>query len=554
MVNAAHHSGWTVSRRVGGQGRARILTVHGRPRGRAAMSVDDTARTGQHRGLAMADELLPGLPGELWQQVRSAVVPPYLRALFRRISVPISLRVELPEETSGLPATTLALLKLSARGITLTKPEVVRVAAEAPPRVILGHGERSLTMGPDELAAPFQPLARQIAEVLLGQAEAAEALERFAREAPRQDALRRLTRAMLATHSIDRLRTITLLGMTAGGVLGFSRAALLVYDEDSRTLVGSSAIGPYDDDEAQRIWDAIETHDKTIEEMIADHAASAVDSRFEEFVRTLDCSLEDAAQDDEVVQALAASGPLRFVREKPVNPAIAALSPPQEFLVCAIKLRGKPLGVVVADNRYTLAPIDISALDFISFLLDAAALVSENLRLLESVETLARHDALTGLFNRREFETRMGEEQSRAQRLGSQCALLLLDVDSFKAVNDTYGHKAGDELLQSIGVLLRSTLRAHDIVARFGGDEFAVLVTDTNTEHVLAIAQRIGVQALGQGISLSVGGAVWPRDNLDMSVLFAEADAQLYEAKHGGRCRACIEGAQALVFELSGSE
>lgn len=500
----------------------------------------------------MADDRIPGLPAELLQQVRSAVVPPYLRALFRRISVPIGLRVELPEGSSGLPATMLALLKLSARGVTLTPPEVAIVGAEAPPRVVLKHGENSLTLGPDELAAPGQPLARQIAEQLLGKSEAAEALERFAREAPRQDALRRLTRAMLATQSIDRLRYITLLGMTARSVLGFSRAALMVYDEDSRTLVGTSAIGPYDDDEAQGIWDAIEAHDKTLEDRIADYAANEVESRFEEFVRTLECSLEDATPDDEVQAALAASGPLRFVRERPVNPVIAALKPPREFLVCAIKLRGKPLGVVVADNRYTRASIDPSALDFISFLLDAAALVLENLRLLESVETLARHDGLTGLFNRREFETRMQEEQSRAQRLGSQCGLLLLDVDHFKAVNDTYGHKAGDELLQTVGVLLRSTLRAHDIVARFGGDEFAVLVTDTNAEQVVAIAARVGTQALEQGISLSIGASVWPRDNLDTSVLFAEADAKMYEAKRGGRCRACIDGAEGdVIFELT---
>lgn len=500
----------------------------------------------------MTDERLPGLPGELLQQVRAAVVPPYLRALFRRISVPIGLRIEVPEGSSGLPSMMLALLKLSVRGITLKPPEVVQVGPEAPPRVILKHDERSLTLGPDELADPGHPLARQIAEVLLGKAEAAEALERFAREAPRQDALRRMTRAMLATQSIDRLRTITLLGMTAGSVLGFSRAALLVYDEDSRTLVGTSAIGPYDEDEAQEIWDAIETIDKTLEDRIAELAASETESRFEEFVRTLECSLEDAAPDDEIQAALAANGPLRFVRERPVNPAIVALAPPKEFLVCAIKLRSRPLGVVIADNRYTLAPIDRSALDFISFLLDAAALVSENLRLTESVETLARHDALTGLFNRREFETRLQEEQSRAQRLGSQCGLLLLDVDHFQAVNDTYGRKAGDELLQTVGVLLRSTLRAHDIVARFGGDEFAVLVTDTNAEQVTAIAARVGTQALEQGISLSVGASVWPRDNLDASVLFAEADTKLYEAKHGGRCRACIDHVEGdVIFELT---
>ena len=181
-------------------------------------------------------------------------------------------------------------------------------------------------------------------------------------------------------------------------------------------------------------------------------------------------------------------------------------------------------------------------------MLDAAALVLENLRLLESVETLARHDGLTGLFNRREFETRMQEEQSRAQRLGSQCALLLLDLDHFKALNHDQGHKAGDELLQAVGVLLRSTLRSHDIVARFGGDEFAVLVTDTNAEQAVAIARRIGAQALEQGISLSIGGSLWPRDNEDTSVLFAEADACLSAAKRDGRGRVHIEGVAGAVF------
>ena len=530
-------------------GDGRLREIGGRAG--AATSVDADAATGQHHGLPMSDARYPGMAPELVQRVRSASVPPYLRALFRRIAVPVGLVVEVPAGLTALPSAVLQLIKLAGQGTALTPAVLVPAAVDASVRAFLEREGRRLELGVELLASGRTTLARRLAEALLGPEETGEVLERFAREAPRQDALRRLTRAMLATQSIDRLRYITLLGLTAGGVLGFSRAALLVYDEDSRTLVGTSAIGPNDDDEAHRIWDAIETLDKTLEEKIADYAANEVDSRFEEFVRTLECSLEDVSEDDEVQAALAASGPLRFVRDRPVNPMIAALAPPAEFLVCAIKLRGKPLGVVVADNRYTLAPIDISALDFISFLLDAAALVSENLRLLESVETLARHDALTGLFNRREFETRMQEEQSRAQRLGSLCGLLLLDVDHFKAVNDTYGHKAGDELLQTVGVLLRSTLRAHDIVARFGGDEFAVLVTDTNTEQVLAIAQRIGVQALEQGISLSIGGAVWPRDNLDNSSLFAEADAQLYEAKNGGRCRASVDGSGGLVFELT---
>ena len=515
----------------------------------------------------MLDARSPGVPAELLQRVRAASVPPYLRALFRRLSVPVALIVELPAGATSLPAMALQLCKLAQQGTKLEGPKFESVAATASPRVRLEHAGRSLVLDHEALVAGNVPLARQVAAELLDRAETAEALERFAREAPRQDALRRLTRAMLETQSIERLRQITLLGMTSSAALGFDRAALFVHDEEARAVVGSSAIGPYDDDEAHQVWEAIELHDKTLEELIAEHVAGETESRFEAFVRTLEYDIDQAVPGDEVAAALAASGPLVFTRSmrrsgplaasglftlpQPVSPVIAALDPPDEFMVSAIKLRGKALGVVVADNRYSRAPIEREALASVGFLLDASALVLENLRLLESVETLARHDGLTGLFNRREFETRMQEEQSRAQRLGSRCALLLLDVDHFRAVNEEQGARAGDEMLQMVGVLLRSTLRAHDIVARLGGDLFAVLVTDTTAEQVVAIVRRVGALALEQGISLSVGGSLWPRGNEDTSVLYAEADGALYAAKRGGRGRARIEGAaeDSVLFQ-----
>ncbi len=495
----------------------------------------------------MSDARFPGMPPELVQRVRAAPVPPYMRALFRRLGVAIELVVELPVDATTLPATALQLCNMAGQS-ALEVVTVVHVPAGASPRVRLEHAGRTLVLDGDALVAGNVQLARRIAAELLDPSETADALERFAREAPRQDALRRLTRAMLETSSVDRLRQITLLGLTSPAALGLDRAAMFVYDEEARALVGSSAIGPFDDEEAHRMWAAAELHERSLEAGIVEQTASDDESRFEAFVRTLECDLVGAAEGDEIVAALAASAPLVFTRARPVSPVIRELAPPEEFLVSAIKLRGRPLGLVVADNRYSGAPLEREALGFIGFLLDAAALVLENLRLLESVETLARHDGLTGLFNRREFETRMQEEQSRAQRLGSQCALLLLDLDHFKALNQEQGPKAGDELLQSVGVLLRSTLRAHDIVARFGGDEFAVLVTDTNAEQAVAIARRIGAQALEQGISLSVGGSLWPRDNEDTSVLFAEADACLFAAKRAGRGRVHVEGVAGAVF------
>ena len=496
----------------------------------------------------MSDARFPGMAPELVTRVLAAAVPPYMRALFRRLSVPVGLVVVAPEGVTSLPAIALQLCNLGGQGTALGAVRLEPAPPGTPARVRLEYGGRALELDAPALEAGDVPLARRIAAELLGPEEAADALERFAHEAPRQDALRRLTRLMLDTTSIERLRQITLLGMTSGAALGLDRAALFVYDEEARALVGSSAIGPHDAAEAGILREALGP-DRGLEELLVDDPGHGSEGRFEGFVRTLECQVAGAAEGDEVAAALAASGPLVFTRARPISPVIVALAPPEEFVVSAIKLRGKPLGVVVADNRFSGAPIEREALGFISFLLDAAALVLENLRLLESVETLARHDALTGLFNRREFETRMQDEQSRAQRLGSHCALLLLDLDHFKALNEAQGQRAGDELLQAVGVLLRSTLRSHDIVARFGGDEFAVLITDTNPEQLVAIARRIGAQALEQGISLSVGGSLWPRDNEDTSILFAEADAALYAAKRDGRGRVVVHGvADASVF------
>lgn len=492
----------------------------------------------------MSAPAFTGIPEALAAAVRAVDVPRDLRRLFDRVNLPIALEAALP--ATGAPKLALQLVHLATEGASL-RLKTVEVAAH--PRVRLVYGSKDMSLEADDFEAGTSALAGRIALTLLNQAEAARALERFAREAPRQEALRRLTRAMLATSSINRLRTIMLLGMTSGLALGFSRAALFVYDEDGRALVGESAIGPADAEEAAQ---AMIRPDGRLEQVLA--AAGEVDPRFEGFVRTIAVDVTTDPK-DEVGLALAASGPLLFTREQPVNPAIAALAPPREFLVSAIRLRGKPIGIVVADNRYAETPIDPECREFVGFLLDTAALASENLRLVESVETLARHDALTGLFNRREFESRMAEEQSRCLRVLSQCGLLLFDVDHLQRVNDARGHKAGDELLQSIGVLLRSTLRSHDIVSRHSGDAFAVLVTDTTTEQVLAIARRVGSQALAIGVSLSAGGSVWPREDQEMSVLFTEAEAALIEAKRGGRGRARIEpNEEPLIFTPPGDD
>lgn len=195
--------------------------------------------------------------------------------------------------------------------------------------------------------------------------------------------------------------------------------------------------------------------------------------------------------------------------------------------------------------------------DFLAHLGSVAAVCIENAvnraRLLRSGLT----DFLTGWHNRRYLQTRLKEELARAQRQGSSVACLLLDVDRFKQVNDTYGHLAGDRILRELTQRIESHIRASDTAARFGGDEFAILLAGTTQAEAVRLAGRIRENVgaapviLGDGfkysLSLSIGvAAVVPsRDERDLTALadqlLKHADAQLYRAKSLGRNRVAAD-------------
>jgi diguanylate cyclase (GGDEF)-like protein len=159
------------------------------------------------------------------------------------------------------------------------------------------------------------------------------------------------------------------------------------------------------------------------------------------------------------------------------------------------------------------------------------------------LKVLAATDALTGLYNRRAFTDLSQQEIKRAVRSGEMPAIFLIDVDDFKAINDRYGHGIGDEALTTISRHLRQILRSHDIVGRFGGDEFIVLLPATNTQKAEKIAARLAqtirntpllVNKNEVHLSISVGLAVAEKERLNFNDLFHQADQSLYEAK---RCR-----------------
>ena len=162
-----------------------------------------------------------------------------------------------------------------------------------------------------------------------------------------------------------------------------------------------------------------------------------------------------------------------------------------------------------------------------------------------ALSELATRDALTGLLNRRELLRRLREELDRAQRYERPCALLLVDIDRFKSVNDTWGHPAGDAVLRAIADMIGNAVRPTDRAARYGGEEFAVLLPETGLEGALALAERLRAAIAARPVAVSpersiavtasLGVAARPDDGRDVESLIACADKALYRAKQGGR-------------------
>ncbi|MGH2989435.1 MAG: diguanylate cyclase [Solirubrobacterales bacterium] len=183
------------------------------------------------------------------------------------------------------------------------------------------------------------------------------------------------------------------------------------------------------------------------------------------------------------------------------------------------------------------------------YLVGQAAVSVENIDLHEVVSEQAITDELTGLSNQRRFRELIGKEAARAERFGHELSLLILDIDDFKQVNDTYGHLQGDEVLRTIGGILLDESRGVDEAARYGGEEFVLALPETGAEGALEAAERVRtrVEAAqvprvdGPGairITASLGVASMPGAARDVRNLIAAADAALYRAKGSGKNRA----------------
>jgi diguanylate cyclase (GGDEF)-like protein len=184
-------------------------------------------------------------------------------------------------------------------------------------------------------------------------------------------------------------------------------------------------------------------------------------------------------------------------------------------------------------------------IESLSALAVQAGVAIENARQHRVVERQAVTDALTGLANRRQFYEVLGREYERAQRFGTPLSLILLDIDDFKQINDTRGHLAGDAVLLGVAASLAELIREIDLAARFGGEEFAILLPQTAQDGAAQLAERLRREIAArpirfgpdeiEGITASFGVAAGPEDSMTQIDLIASADAALYQAKRDGK-------------------
>ncbi len=154
-------------------------------------------------------------------------------------------------------------------------------------------------------------------------------------------------------------------------------------------------------------------------------------------------------------------------------------------------------------------------------------------------------DGLTGLYNRRHLYDVLSREIERAKRYKQQVSLLMIDIDDFKKYNDTYGHPAGDKLLQSFSEVTVGIIRAEDMVFRYGGEEFTIICPGVPKEGVITAAKRL-ISLIREKVSvgISIGISSYPDDGQSKEELISKADLAMYHAKHSGKSRICVYGAE----------
>jgi diguanylate cyclase (GGDEF)-like protein len=364
-----------------------------------------------------------------------------------------------------------------------------------------------------------------------------------------------ISNAMRTTLKLDEILYIILTGVTAHMGLGFNRAILFLVNEKSGLIEGKMGIGPESGEEANRVWKQIEQEKMDMEDLISAYKFShnSTESTFTQQIKRLKIPLSDPGGGLLALGVLDAM-PLHLTKETMQNyahNAVIQLLKSEELAVVPMKAKDKVNGIILADNFITKKPITKDDLRMLIMLANQAGLAIENSQLYEKTVTLSHTDSLTGLWNHGYFQYLLQEEIERARASRTPLSLIMLDIDDFKVYNDTLGHQSGDNILRELAAFIKNHSRKMDYTCRYGGEEFTVILPQTDKNEAFLIAERLRVDVErhlfthqeilpNKNLTISVGLASFPDDGASPAEIIAYSDKALYSAKHKGKNKTCL--------------
>jgi len=365
-----------------------------------------------------------------------------------------------------------------------------------------------------------------------------------------------ISNAMRTTLDLDHILYIILTCVTAHTGLGFNRGILFLINPKERCLEPQMAIGPDSGEHAQKIWQYISDVKPHLEDLIKEEnvTSNIQQSSLLQAVKTLKIPL-DHNNPSPLARAYHAGTPVHITPNKigQYNDDIFLQKfRTNELVIMPLKAKNKVNGLIVADNLFTQKSITQDDLRLFMMLANQAGLAIENASLYELVRHQSHTDSITNLWNHGFFQDQLSKEVGAAHANHHALSLLILDIDDFKKLNDTYGHHNGDIVLRKIANILKDSSRENDYACRYGGEEFAIILTQTTKDHGMVIAERIREKVAGYAfrlsadaggqelhVTVSVGLGAFPEDAQTKEKLIAKADKAMYIAKFSGKNRTC---------------
>lgn len=360
--------------------------------------------------------------------------------------------------------------------------------------------------------------------------------------------------AMRTTLELKHVLYIILTGVTSHTGLGYNRALLFLINKKTRQLECQMAIGPESGEHANKIWEYIENSRQDLEDLIRiDKVAFTINqSSLFRAVKDLKFPLDETSS-SLLTQAYFKGVPWLLspqeISQYSEDPFLRIFQT-NELVIMPLRAKDNVNGLIIADNIYTRKPISSEDIRIFTMLANQAGLAIENSHLYEIVVQKSLTDPVTGLWNHRFFQEKLLEELKRAQKNDHPLSLAIIDIDNFKALNDTYGHQHGDIILQELSQIFRICSREIDFVCRYGGEEFAIIFVGTKKDQGLDIAERVRTRIeqhkfpapspqMELKITISIGLSSFPDDAKTKEDLIALADKAMYIAKFSGKNKTC---------------